>query len=282
MEHRTARYAVAQSLSEVVLGSWIHAAHLPFGGHLLSLNQSLLLTFAARGYASRREAARSVQTVSHSAAVLKALSPVGKRLTPMLAISVQGLLYALGLTIAGANAVGAALGAALASVWGFVQPVLVAYVLLGAVFFEAIAGLWKDAASAIGADPAWGPAVLLSIGLGKAIAAAAMAASAWLARPEKEEAYLRRLERFQPAPASGAKRSLWLAFSLGLTILFFALSAHPTAAELSWHVLRFAAGALILYWAGKALTRERLARLLSRFPGVQSTVDAVLRNWSRT
>lgn len=118
------------TLMEVGIGSALHAWHIPFTGHFLSLNQAGILTSVAKKQ-TKLEAMKSVMQVSLIAALLKSLSPAGKKLTPMLALSMQGILFAVGIGIGGVNQIGAALSGALLSLWAFVQPILLYALLFG-------------------------------------------------------------------------------------------------------------------------------------------------------
>src|ERR1700733_6107373 len=88
-------YAMQLSLMEVGLGSLLHVFHIPFSGFFLSLNQCFVLNRALLfSIASGSTAGRFIpMTVSNTAAIIKTLSPYGKKFTPMLAISMQGLLF---------------------------------------------------------------------------------------------------------------------------------------------------------------------------------------------
>jgi hypothetical protein len=143
------RESASLTLIEVGLGSLLHGLHLPFAGYLLSLNQGFFLSRAVsqvRGLPGARTLPVAVSTV---AACLKSLSPAGKRLTPMLAISMQGFLFTAGTAAFGANLAGAIVGSMLASSWSFVQPLLL-YTLLYGRLLEEVAdhylgkyGLWS-------------------------------------------------------------------------------------------------------------------------------------------
>ena len=122
MQGLVSYYATIQSLVEVGLGSFLHAFHIPFSGHALSLNQGLILTQACQKTESRKEAVTATNGIAIITAILKSLSPMGKRLTPMLAISMQGFLFSLGILILGNNILGMILGISLLSLWGFAQP----------------------------------------------------------------------------------------------------------------------------------------------------------------
>ncbi len=112
-------YAALLSLTEIGIGSTLHAFHIPFTGFFLSLNQIALLSHTK----GTKTAPIEISTI---AAILKTLSPVGKKLTPMLALTMQGLLFGLGNVIGGRI-----LGALLASLWGFIQPVLILTIIFG-------------------------------------------------------------------------------------------------------------------------------------------------------
>lgn len=126
------KYSVFLSFVEVGLGSLLHALRLPLAGHMLSLNQGAFLTRATL----QTTQANSALAISNIVALLKSLSPAGKKLTPMLAISAQGVLYYLGVSLFGVNLVGQLVGMMLLSLWGFIQPLLIYYVLFGQQLFD--------------------------------------------------------------------------------------------------------------------------------------------------
>lgn len=135
-------YALALGFTEVGLGSLLHAFHVPLAGQLLSLNQIYILTRAARASGDRREAAAAAESVSLSAALWKAYAPAGKKLTPMLAIAAQGLLFSGGVRALGRSRAGVALGAVLSSVWAFLQPFAIAWVAFGDPLLEWVHRGW--------------------------------------------------------------------------------------------------------------------------------------------
>lgn len=130
------------ALTELGWGSLLHAWHLPFTGTLLSCNQIFLLAKASistggiRGFSSTR--------ISIIAALYKGLTPIGKRITPMVAIAMQGILFNFGECLLGKNRLGRSLGAAMASLWGILQPLLLYYMILGEAFFKAAAALVRE------------------------------------------------------------------------------------------------------------------------------------------
>ena len=263
-----ARYAVAQSISEVGLGSVLHGFHVPWGGHFLSLNQALILTFAAKGAVNRRDAIAMVSAISNSAAVLKSLSPAGRKLGPMVAISTQGALYGLGLGLVGANALGAATGAALLSLWAFLQPLLSAYVIFGSTLFEALLRIWRDITEALHLPAEIGPWILLGIVTLKMLLAITVALVGWFGPRRLERRYFAYLQRMgkkmprrikaapQESAVGGALKDMahpLFLFSCALSVGFFALQKHDGAAAIALYGLRLFALGLLFFWAVRAL-----------------------------
>lgn len=121
------KYAALLSIIEIGLGSFLHSLKIPFSGHTLSLNQGFILTKASL----ETQESNSPALISTTSALLKTLSPAGKKLTPMLAISMQGQLFNLGTRIFGKNIIGHFIGMTLLCLWSFIQPLLIYLVLFG-------------------------------------------------------------------------------------------------------------------------------------------------------
>ncbi|MGZ3720341.1 MAG: hypothetical protein ACXWR1_18480, partial [Bdellovibrionota bacterium] len=131
------KYSAALSVIEVALGSVLHSFHIPFSGNFLSLNQGFLLCRASVE-ARQGNLGRVGYGISNVSAVLKSLSPAGKKLGPMLSLSVQGLLFSAGEFLFGSNLAGWMLGMALLSLWTFIQPILTYYLFFGSELFKAL------------------------------------------------------------------------------------------------------------------------------------------------
>jgi len=127
----TGVYAGLLSLVEIGLGSFLHACHIPFSGTFLSLNQSSFLTRITKLNQSAEGARTLGYRVSTVTALLKSLSPAGKKLFPMLAISAQGCLFSVGTIILGTTIYGCILGSALSSSWGILQPLVLNAFIFG-------------------------------------------------------------------------------------------------------------------------------------------------------
>ncbi len=133
-------HAALLSITEVGLGSVLHSLHLPFTGHFLSLNQVFLLSRASQ-MTGNKGSRFMPGSISFVAAALKSLSPAGKKLTPMLAISTQGILFNVGIFLFGHTVVGRMVGAALSSLWGFLQPLLIYYFMCGQMLVQVLQGI---------------------------------------------------------------------------------------------------------------------------------------------
>jgi len=126
---KISHYATNLALIEVSIGAMIHGFKLPLGGHILSINQGIILTHASKYF--KNISGSAAMSISMISAVLKSLSPVGNKLGPMLSISMQGFLFALGQYLLGARALGIVLSMSLLAVWAFVQPLLMLYLFFG-------------------------------------------------------------------------------------------------------------------------------------------------------
>lgn len=104
---------------EIGLGSILHSLHLPLSGQFLSLNQIFLLSLACKKCRSRWSGLK----ISIYAAIMKIGLAQGKRITPMIAIGMQGWLFSLG------GIINTYLGASLSSLWAFLQPLAFFYMI---------------------------------------------------------------------------------------------------------------------------------------------------------
>ena len=136
------RYSASLSLIEIALGSLLHAFHIPFSGSFLSLNQGFLLCRASIE-ARDRNIGSVGYSISNVSAVLKSFAPAGKKLGPMLSLSMQGLFFSLGEIVFGMNLLGWMLGMVLLSLWTFLQPLVTYYLFFGNELFLALDALVK-------------------------------------------------------------------------------------------------------------------------------------------
>ena len=129
------RYAMQLSLMEIGLGSFLHSFHIPFSGFLLSLNQCFVLNRSLL-HPQSSPSLYLPMTISNTAAVMKTLSPFGKKFAPMLALSMQGLLFNIGALIFGKNLLGRCIGSLLLSLWPMIQPVIIYGMIYGSIFLN--------------------------------------------------------------------------------------------------------------------------------------------------
>lgn len=138
---------------EVGLGSILHGVRLPGRGLVLSSLQTAVMVAAGAGMGRRGR----VVWVPFIAAGLKALSPAGNRLRPMLAITVQGLLFGGATTLLGWNPFGLALGAWLVGAWAAAQGAVLQYLLVGDQLlraYDSVVG-WLSAGWDVSAPGIW-------------------------------------------------------------------------------------------------------------------------------
>jgi nucleoside-triphosphatase THEP1 len=131
MEHddwkRVGMYGAAAGGFEASVGTMLHTAQIPFRGIALSSVQSVVMTYAGDGLGVRGK----VVWVPFISAGIKALSPSGNRLNPMLAISMQGFLYTASIELLGWNVLGVAIGGFLIGAWAAAQGVILQFFFIG-------------------------------------------------------------------------------------------------------------------------------------------------------
>ena len=131
---RAGQFGATAGGFEATVGSALHGANVPMRGLFLSTVQSLLMMYAG----DRMRVRSRVVWVPFISAGLKALSPSGSRLRPMLAISIQGILFNLATSILGWNVGGIFIGGWLVGAWAASQGILLQYLFIGAGYFQAI------------------------------------------------------------------------------------------------------------------------------------------------
>jgi len=133
------RYAMQLSLTEIGLGSLLHAFHIPFSGFFLSLNQCFVLNRALAHSCQASSWDSSLpMVISNTTAIMKTLSPFGKKFIPMLAISMQGVLFSVGTIIFGNNLWGRCIGSMLLSLWPMIQPTIIYGIIYSGIFLNMI------------------------------------------------------------------------------------------------------------------------------------------------
>jgi len=170
-------FAGMGGLVEVGLGSVLHAWHVPLKGHLLAYLQNL--TLASFGKALN---GRGLARISLIEALLKAFSPMGKRLMPMLYILLQGLAFAAPVALLGWNLAAVLLGSVLMAWLTLGLWVLTRTLMFGAGFLAALAVLVESVGGVFGAHWTLRGGALWILGL-KAAVALAVGTAVWRGDP---------------------------------------------------------------------------------------------------
>lgn len=269
-------YGASLSVIEVGLGSLLHSLHFPFAGVFLSLNQGFILCRAVILSRDLDENEWCAYNISNVAAVLKSLSPAGKKLGPMLSLSMQGLLFNAGVLSLGINPVGLSFGMALLSLWSFIQPLVTYYLFFGDKLFSAAEYLYEKTLPYHNLKPENLLYIFLTLVVVKMILACTIGIIAWRIRGKKiygknYDEELIRLAREKGIQVGAPKKEnsgnvVWLAFkdlfrpifliSLLMTGLFlwFSQSDH---AQIGWYLLRPIAIGFIFFYISRTLTLDR-------------------------
>ena len=257
-------YGALLSIIEVGLGSLLHSLFIPFAGHLLSLNQGYLLCRVAILSNDRS----LTYGVSNIAAVLKSLSPAGKKLGPMLSLSMQGLLFYLG-TVIGINPIGLSLGMVLLSFWAFVQPLVTYYLFFGNEIINAAEFLYQKTFQYHGIKAENLLWLFIGVIIVKALAGIILAILAWKTKGKSD--YQDSFASFAKAKTPESGDPLMLAMkdllkpifliSLMGTAIFLYFSQHEIA-EIIWYLMRPLAIGFMFFYISRTLTLDKwLVRL---------------------
>jgi hypothetical protein len=254
---------------EMTVGAALHAGKIPLRGLAMSSLQAVMMVFAGTELSQPGR----VVWVPFISGGLKALSPAGNRVRPMLAIVVQGLLFGATVQALGWNVLALALGGALIGTWAALQGFFLQYLLLGDELIRAydtvvlwLAEKWHIAAPGL-------PWLVGAWAVLHAVVTASAVVAAW--RYQQPPAVLQRLlakevtrEPQAAAPRAGWRRlrefghwQFWLPLLLVATITLGGGSSWVTVA---WLVLRFVAVGCVLIALLSLLRPARWAEQLRR------------------
>lgn len=259
---------------EMTLGSMLHTMKVPLRGAALCSVQAATLTFAS----ARLNPPGRVAWVSFISAGLKAFSPGGGRVRPMVAITMQGTLYSLAVQLLGWNPFAVALGGAAIGAWAALQGFLLQYLLLGDDLVVAygkvvkwLAENWQIHAPAM-------PVLLGFWAILHAVLASGAAIVAWRLRAPPQ--VLRTILEQESAPAAAPSggnvaRSSWprrLAREFGRWHFWVPLAAVGAVLlasgrpweSLAWLVARFVAVGVVLFALLSLFQPAKLAHALRR------------------
>lgn len=278
-----ARYSAELTVMEVGLGSMLHAMHVPFRGQFLSMNQGFLLSRASFVAAqSRTDATRLTSQISLITACLKSLSPMGRRMTPMLAITVQGILFSLGQAIGGVSVLGHTLGITLISTWAFFQPILIGTLIGGMAFLNGLSVMIQKVTPKAYPDLGW---AILGSTLGLIWALGFL--SVLLSRKLTEDQWSALQERLKREPRVAKNRFLKLPFhplwlvSLAVSYGFLIFGENGDSTSI-WQWMRplagFLAAILLIQLLQKVKFVDRVVRATEKkFPQFSETLGTVSR-----
>ncbi|HAH30868.1 MAG TPA: hypothetical protein DCL44_00980 [Elusimicrobia bacterium] len=211
--------------SEIVLGSFLHNARIPFSGEFLTAIGIVILVSGHRLWPERGLLWRAGLVC----AAMKSVSPSAVIFGPMIAISMEGLLAEAGVRLLGGNTAGYLLGGGLAMIWALLQkigtmllfygPDTVALYSRGLERLRSLAGL--------GPGNLYGPLLFL-LGLyfiGGLVAAVMGISAKYVTAGQPTVTELEKInKRTSVAPAPGRKYSSW-AFVFHALFLAAAMSA---------------------------------------------------------
>lgn len=270
-------YIATLAAIEVGLGAFLHSFRIPFSGHSLSLNQIFILTRATID-SGDKSAGRDISTVC---ALMKTMSPAGKKLTPMLAITAQGHLYSIGVAIFGSNIAGYVFGAILLSLWAFIQPICIYLILFGEDLIYLLNYFVKKLNHIINTDINNIIEVLILLILVKMILAVLVSLIAYKISPERLSLYNKWAISHKKVKKKSRSQNRYLAalqdlvnpmfiFSYSLFIIFFVFVKSELSPSI-WFLLRpFAVGYTIFLimriiptsWVSKVLKNSKIGRYL--------------------
>ena len=277
--------AALLSIVEIGLGSFLHAFSIPFAGHFLSLNQGFILTRAAMESGDKK----APGIISAVAALLKSLSPVGKKLTPMLAIGMQGQLYNVGLLLLGNNGFGRILGMSLLCLWGFVQPLALYFILYGKTLVEMAEYYATELSKVFQATPNDFLSILISLVIFKLICGAVVVIIAQILKKNKVDQYETWLISKHKPQEPKTEGSAWILalkdlfspvfiVTWCLMLLFYLYSQHDKA-DLIWILLRPVALGYLIFLGLRIFPVEKMIPWVSeKYPFLGRSLESALKH----
>jgi hypothetical protein len=199
------------SAAELTLGSFLHSLRIPMTGQLMSMNQCFWLNVSKSGSPES-----SALSISLQVAGVKMMAPMGKRLTPMLAIAAQGLLFESGTFLLGPGLLGRMAGSCLMGTWSLLQPLILYSLFLGFSLNEVV----QFFSDRLGINIYWGLSLLLMLKMG--VAAGVCLLATFLSKPviERYGSWIQNLERrLTPSSRKKWKKVLFSPFFLSLILI---------------------------------------------------------------
>lgn len=281
-------YGAFLSMIEIGLGSLLHAFSVPFGGFFLSLNQGFVLSRGVKTFRARPFGKFLPLKVSNVAALLKSLSPAGERLGPMIAISMQGLLYNAGIVVFGCNPAGVVLGMTLLSLWSYVQIALYYYLMFGKKLVDVFQFHFQEIQSVLPVKAGHVVAAVAGGILAKILLGAILGVVAFCLPDRLFEKYRNRILKFYRPPVRGhSKENYGSVMGASLKDLlsplfiatfmlmgaFFVLSATPWQ-EAVFYLIRPLAAGFLVFFLIRIFPVQKIAPYLekTRFRGLSRAI----------
>jgi hypothetical protein len=269
---RISYYATLLGLTEIGLGGFLHSLKIPFTGTFLCANQIFILSRASLDGSHRLE----TSTISLIAALLKTLSPTGKKITPMIALFLQGALFNAALILFGDNGCGRIVGGIFAMLSSILQPLFFYYLLYGHLFFDTLIAGSQEMSTRFNLSE---NSLIAAFALFTGIKLTLGIFAAYAASRAPEEAigrYLKKVTRpfqsssaFGKTPIKGALSDLFKPFFL-FSILatgFFLFWKERELATVLQHVLQTFAIAFLCFYCLRSLPLNRLLDILDQKKG---------------
>lgn len=266
---RVGVYGAGAGGIEATVGSALHTVKFPITGLVMASTQVVVMSLAAEKL-QRRERVVWVSTIS---AGLKALSPSGSRLGPMLAITVQGILATAAYRLIGWNRAGAFTAGGVACAWAGLQGLFIQYLLLGGNLQKAFDAITRWVNRSFNVPTPGLIACVIAVACIYAAIGGTFTAWAWGRRnrfaAQLSERIQKRpevLDRVQRKPFWRAALDLFRPSFLLPTLIVCAilLAAGSTTAEIGWILLRAFAVGLALLGAVRWLDPKGFVRWLRR------------------
>lgn len=281
-------YGGASGAVEMTLGSALHGAQVPLRGQVLSTIQSLMLTAAAEGLVVRAR----VSWVAIVSAGLKALSPAGNRLRPMVAIASQGVLFSVSIQLFGWNPFAVGIGGFLVGAWSAVQGVVFQWLLVGGPMIQAYDTGVKWVTHSLRLGEVGLPVVLGTIVVLSGILTGGATATFWGRRHQGMRKLIDQAEKHRPviqttsdwrSAVKGAFRDLarpsfWVPILIIVAILRLTKTSWN---EEFWVVIRAVSVGLLLFGAARMISPVRFAKWL-RTRGLYGPAVALERGFRRS
>lgn len=266
---RVGVYGAGAGGIEATIGSALHTVKFPITGLVMASTQVIVMSLAAEKL-QRRERVVWVSTIS---AGLKALSPSGSRLGPMLAITVQGILATAMYRLFGWNRVGAFFAGAIACTWAGLQGLLIQYLLLGKNLQRAFDAVTQWVNRTFDVPTPALIACVIAVACAYAVVGGTITAWAWGRRnrfaAQLSERLTKRpevLDRIQRKPFWKSALDLFRPSFLLPTVIVCAIlfAAGSTTEDVGWILLRAFAVGLALLGAVRWLDPKGFVRWLRR------------------